>query len=85
MAVATAAGLRRPTDRSGRYRPLSRQHRRESHQFPEAPSRVPISIAAAEDFDPDGADHAENPELVPLAIDGDLETAWQTVDYRTPR
>ncbi len=42
----------------------------------------PIPVLAARDFDPDGRDQQENPDLVPLALDGDPETAWQTVVYR---
>ena len=32
------------------------------------------------DFDPNGSD-GENPELAALAVDGDPETAWTTVEY----
>jgi serine/threonine protein kinase len=43
----------------------------------------PLSIASSTDFDPQGSDGTENPELVPLATDGDLETAWTTVAYKS--
>lgn len=33
------------------------------------------------DYDPQGGDRVENPQLVPLATDGDLRTAWRTVRY----
>ncbi len=35
----------------------------------------------ATDFDPQGEDLQENPELAPLAVDGDPETAWRTQTY----
>ncbi|MBD8870998.1 hypothetical protein [Nocardioides donggukensis] len=38
--------------------------------------------ATATDFDPQGDPPAENPELAPLAVDGDAATAWQTSTYR---
>ena len=72
-------GVRRQSHRPVADRP--------SRPLPYPPSLsaqpVPISIAGATDFDPDGADHTENPQLVPLAIDGGLDTAWRTVRYRT--
>jgi len=40
----------------------------------------PIAIETAADFDPEGVD-GENPDLVPLAIDDDPTTAWETVRY----
>jgi hypothetical protein len=42
----------------------------------------PLALAASTDFDPQGSDGTENPELVPLATDGNLETAWTTVAYK---
>ncbi|MDN5571610.1 MAG: protein kinase family protein, partial [Propionibacteriaceae bacterium] len=54
----------------------------------EARTRTPAeretyAIAAARDFDPsaDGGDDTENPELAPLAVDGDPTTAWTTERY----
>lgn len=41
-----------------------------------------IPIVAARDFDPDG-DGTENPQQVPLAYDGNPQTAWTTQTYRT--
>ena len=35
----------------------------------------------ATDFDPQGDDLEENPELAPLAVDGDPATAWRTMTY----
>jgi len=44
---------------------------------------APLPIANLRDFDPQGGDGTENPELVPLAVDGDLATAWETVRYKS--
>ena len=35
----------------------------------------------ADDFDPQAQPAEENPEAAPLAVDGDLETAWTTSSY----
>ncbi len=43
----------------------------------------PLPLAASTDFDPQGGDGTENPDLVPLATDGDQETAWTTVAYKS--
>lgn len=48
-----------------------------------AASLQPLPVAASSDFDPQGGDGTENPELVPLATDGDLATAWTTVAYKS--
>lgn len=42
----------------------------------------PLSVVAVSDLDPppDG-NGEENPDLAPLAADGDPETAWQTMEY----
>ena len=44
------------------------------------PLGISIPIVSAKDFDPDG-NGSENPAQAPLAIDGDLTTAWHTVTY----
>ncbi len=44
---------------------------------------APLPIASLTDFDPQGSDQRENPDLVPLANDGDAATAWRTVNYRS--
>ena len=44
------------------------------------PLGISIPIVSARDFDPDG-NGSENPAQAPLAIDGDLTTAWHTVTY----
>lgn len=45
--------------------------------------RAPVLIEPAEvsDFDPFGQPPEEKPELVPLAVDGDRTTAWETQGY----
>jgi putative peptidoglycan lipid II flippase len=40
-----------------------------------------IPVAGARDFDPQGDDQTENPQLVKLAYDGDPATGWRTVRY----
>jgi serine/threonine protein kinase len=42
-----------------------------------------IPITSVTDFDPLGSDHSENPDLAPLAIDGDPSTGWYTQTYRS--
>lgn len=41
----------------------------------------PVRIASASDFDPLADPSEENPEDVPLAVDGDTATAWNTSTY----
>lgn len=47
-----------------------------------APSQV-LQLASVRDFDPDqdGGAPEENPDLVPLATDGDPSTSWRTLNY----
>ncbi|HJQ89029.1 MAG TPA: murein biosynthesis integral membrane protein MurJ [Propionibacteriaceae bacterium] len=40
-----------------------------------------LTIAGAQDFDPQGEDKTENPDEVRLAYDGDPATRWRTVQY----
>ncbi len=47
---------------------------------PEPPR--PVDIAQVSDFDPEATPPEENPDLVPLATDGDPSTAWQTLTYK---
>lgn len=49
-----------------------------------APQPEPIDVTGADDFDPQGQDQEENPDLVDLAVDGDPATSWDTVVYRNP-
>lgn len=45
----------------------------------------PVAIVGAADFDPEPAgDGNEHPDKVALAHDGNLDTAWDTDDYRSP-
>ncbi|MBA2955054.1 hypothetical protein GON03_11995 [Nocardioides sp. MAH-18] len=52
-----------------------------SSQTPIARSSNPIEVVAKSDFDPQGSPREENPEEVPLALDGDATTAWRTQTY----
>ena len=45
-------------------------------------SAVPLEFAAVRDYDPQGADQSERPDLRGAAIDGDPETAWYTENYQ---
>ena len=40
-----------------------------------------LPIRSVHDFDPQGSDGEENPDLVDLAIDGDVTTGWPTTRY----
>lgn len=51
-------------------------------QTPIPPASDPIGGVVATDFDPEGDPPDENPELAELAVDGDPETAWRTMDYK---
>jgi hypothetical protein len=42
---------------------------------------ITIPAGGVSDFDPEG-DGTENPDQVPLAVDGDPSTQWQTAAYR---
>ncbi|WP_248579640.1 protein kinase family protein [Nocardioides sp. InS609-2] len=51
-------------------------------QARDRPRAVPLTGVTAQDFDPQGdAPFEEYPDLVPLALDGDPATAWQTNTY----
>lgn len=49
-----------------------------------APVVRPVAVTGlgARDFDPQGGDRSEHPELVDLAVDGDSATAWRTATYK---
>jgi serine/threonine protein kinase len=47
-----------------------------------APIGTPIRIVGARDFDPEGDPPEENPDQVPLAIDGKPDTGWRTLTYK---
>lgn len=46
------------------------------------PDGTPVRIASARDFDPEGNPPEENPNEVPLAIDGKPNTGWRTMTYK---
>jgi hypothetical protein len=49
----------------------------------QGPTPTPFTGITAIDFDPQGAEPREEyPDLVPLALDGDPATAWQTSSYK---
>ncbi len=48
------------------------------------PSGPPPEIVAIADFDPEGDNRQENPQLTAFAIDGAPGTAWTTERYATP-
>lgn len=45
------------------------------------PSATPLTGLTASDFDPQGTPPEENPDLAPLAVDGNATTAWRTMTY----
>ncbi len=45
------------------------------------PTPEPITGTTARDLDPQGDTPEENPELAPLAVDGDPSTGWRTSTY----
>lgn len=48
---------------------------------PSVAEPTPLAGIAAADLDPQGAPPEENPDLTPLAVDGDPATAWRTSTY----
>jgi serine/threonine protein kinase len=42
----------------------------------------PVQVVRAQDFDPEGDPPEENPDQVPLAIDGKPDTGWRTLTYK---
>ena len=49
---------------------------------PDSPEAVTLRFAAVRDYDPQGADQSERPDLRGAAIDGNPETAWYTENYQ---
>ncbi|WP_300640194.1 protein kinase family protein [Nocardioides sp.] len=45
-----------------------------------APAR-PLDVAGVNDLDPQGEDGEENPDSLPLVVDGDPATIWRTATY----
>ena len=68
-------GANQPTDSS-----TSATNTTTQSVSPSAP--LPLQIATAQDFDPPPGSGDENPDLVPLAVDGDPASAWETLSYR---
>jgi hypothetical protein len=79
-SAPTAARTHHPPARSPRHSIASR-----STPAITAPSAtpVPLPVASAAAFGPDGPGQGDNPSLAPLAIDGSDSTAWQTDWYAT--
>jgi len=50
------------------------------HQASASPGQV-LPIVGVRDFDPEASPPEENPQLAPLAVDGDPSTAWHTMTY----
>ena len=48
---------------------------------PQSAEAAPLAFAAVRDYDPQGADQSERPDLVTAAYDRDPETAWYTENY----
>jgi serine/threonine protein kinase len=42
----------------------------------------PLRVSSAQDFDPEGDPPEENPDQVPLAVDGKPGTGWRTLTYK---
>jgi hypothetical protein len=51
---------------------------------PDTARREPYEIVAADDYDPDGDNLAENPDLVGATHDASEETFWETEGYDEP-
>ena len=49
-----------------------------------APQALTLDASNLSDFDPEGDGQEENPEAVPLAVDGNPATAWGTSTYFDP-
>ena len=51
---------------------------------PRTPRPLALDASNLDDFDPEGDGQEENPESVPLAVDGNPTTAWRTSTYFDP-
>jgi hypothetical protein len=49
-----------------------------------APRAMSLDASNLSDFDPEGDGQEENPDAVPLAVDGNPTTAWRTSTYFDP-
>jgi hypothetical protein len=66
--------------------PLGAEPQADRTNSPTATSSAGAKLAAftgvtANDFDPQGDPPEENPDLAPLAVDGNPDTAWRTMTY----
>lgn len=82
LAVVVAYNLGRGRTPLGAVPDDDSPTRGPSSQTPISPATDPIPDVTATDFDPEGDPPDEYPELAPLAVDGDPETAWHTMDYK---
>jgi hypothetical protein len=78
VAVVFAFNLGKGSDSSG----TTAGNTPSATPSPSRSASAKIPIAAVHDFDPEGSPPSENPQLAPLAIDGNPDTAWQTLTYR---
>ncbi|TDT30981.1 murein biosynthesis integral membrane protein MurJ [Naumannella halotolerans] len=79
IAVARIIGGAAPSNEGEAGAPAQQQGTESAEQQPSEPQVH--EIVAARDFDPQGDDQTENPDLVGDAVDGDPETAWRTLQY----
>jgi hypothetical protein len=70
--------------RGGSAAPPASQQSAGTSQAPRNAAPQPVQLASVSDFDPEGSPSTENPDLVPLATDGNPATAWQTMTYTRP-
>ncbi len=63
--------------------PLVRKAQSSAKPAPVAPKLVKLPVTNVKDFDPQGSDGSESPDLTGDAIDVDLKTAWHTDTYNT--
>jgi putative peptidoglycan lipid II flippase len=69
------------TGRNQRDKALSPSSSPSTSQGTSPVTTRPLQIVTARSFDPDPGSGDENPDLVPLAYDGDPSTAWETLRY----
>ena len=82
VAVVVAYNLGRGRTPLGAVPDDETPTRTPSSQAPISPAADPITGVVATDFDPEGTPPEENPDLAPLAVDGDKATAWRSLNYK---
>jgi serine/threonine protein kinase len=82
VAVVVAYNLGRGRTPLGAVPDDDTPSRAPSSQTPISPAADPITGVTATDFDPEGSPPEENPDLAPLAVDGDKATAWRSLNYK---